>query len=101
MSATINIEGFSEYFNNAPIIQVPGRLYPVDVEYCPYNDLILNNNTDISSNNNNKSNYYTSPYLSLLQRIDKEYPSYERGDVLIFLSGLQEINYVANSLKDV
>lgn len=98
MSATINIEGFSEYFNNAPVIQVPGRLYPVDVEYCPYNDLLLNsnNNTD-----NNKSNYYTSPYLSLLQRIDKEYPSYERGDVLIFLSGLQEINYVANSLKDV
>lgn len=42
MSATINIEGFSEYFNNAPVIQVPGRLYPVEVEYCPYNDLILN-----------------------------------------------------------
>lgn len=35
MSATINAEMFSLYFNNATIIQVPGRMYPVAVEYVP------------------------------------------------------------------
>lgn len=40
MSATINLKGFSEYYDNAPVIQVPGRLFPVEVEYCPYNEMI-------------------------------------------------------------
>lgn len=35
MSATINIQLFSNYFNNAPIILVPGRTYPITVEYLP------------------------------------------------------------------
>lgn len=33
MSATINIELFSQYFTGAPVLRVPGRLYPIDVEY--------------------------------------------------------------------
>src|SRR5690606_23881244 len=33
MSATINAELFSSYFDNAPMIRVPGRLYPVEVRY--------------------------------------------------------------------
>lgn len=31
MSATINIKLFSSYFNNAPVLQVPGRLFPIQV----------------------------------------------------------------------
>ena len=31
MSATINIKLFSDYFNHAPVLQVPGRLYPIQV----------------------------------------------------------------------
>lgn len=31
MSATINIKVFSSYFNNAPVLQVPGRLFPIQV----------------------------------------------------------------------
>ncbi|MFH1075801.1 MAG: ATP-dependent RNA helicase HrpA [Pseudomonadota bacterium] len=34
-SATIDTEKFSEAFDNAPVIEVSGRVYPVDVEYCP------------------------------------------------------------------
>ncbi|WPD22191.1 MAG: DUF3418 domain-containing protein [Candidatus Electrothrix scaldis] len=34
-SATIDTEKFSRHFNDAPIIQVEGRTYPVRVEYCP------------------------------------------------------------------
>lgn len=33
MSATINLELFTSYFENAPVIQVPGRLFPIEVEY--------------------------------------------------------------------
>lgn len=35
MSATINLELFTNYFENAPVIQVPGRLYPIELEYMP------------------------------------------------------------------
>jgi len=35
-SATIDPERFSEHFNNAPIINVSGRTYPVEVRYRPY-----------------------------------------------------------------
>lgn len=31
MSATINIKLFSDYFNGAPVLQVPGRLFPIQV----------------------------------------------------------------------
>lgn len=38
MSATINIELFSGYFDKAPVIQVPGRLYPIELEYVPLDE---------------------------------------------------------------
>jgi len=34
-SATIDVDKFSAHFNNAPIIKVSGRTYPVDVIYRP------------------------------------------------------------------
>ncbi|MCK7505522.1 MAG: hypothetical protein MZV70_16580 [Desulfobacterales bacterium] len=34
-SATIDTEKFSEAFNNAPVIKVSGRMYPVEVRYRP------------------------------------------------------------------
>jgi len=38
-SATIDTEAFSKAFDNAPIIEVSGRMYPVDVQYWPIEDL--------------------------------------------------------------
>ncbi|CAN5911290.1 ATP-dependent RNA helicase HrpA [soil metagenome] len=34
-SATIDTEAFSQHFGRAPIIEVSGRLYPVDIRYAP------------------------------------------------------------------
>ncbi len=34
-SATIDTQAFSRHFDNAPIIEVSGRMYPVDVIYAP------------------------------------------------------------------
>lgn len=36
MSATLNASLFSAYFNHAPVLTVPGRMYPVTVEHCYY-----------------------------------------------------------------
>jgi ATP-dependent RNA helicase DHX57 len=30
MSATINQKSFSDYFNQAPVIEIPGRTFPVE-----------------------------------------------------------------------
>lgn len=38
-SATIDTEAFSKAFDDAPIIEVSGRMYPVDVQYLPIEDL--------------------------------------------------------------
>ncbi len=41
MSATIDTSRFSSYFGNAPVVNVPGRSYPVEVEYIelPFEDV--------------------------------------------------------------
>ena len=40
-SATIDVERFSGHFDNAPVIEVSGCTYPVEVNYCPLEDLEL------------------------------------------------------------
>ncbi|MDX1518726.1 MAG: ATP-dependent helicase, partial [Gammaproteobacteria bacterium] len=37
-SATIDVERFSEFFNNAPVVEVSGRSYPVDMRYRPIDE---------------------------------------------------------------
>src|SRR5258708_11969219 len=37
-SATIDAERFSRHFGDAPVIEVSGRLYPVDVWYRPFDE---------------------------------------------------------------
>lgn len=99
MSATININLFSDYFD-APVIQVPGRMHKVLVEYCPIGEENMIIVQDKKKPRIFNSVINTLPYLSIIQKIDKEYPSHERGDVLIFLSGIQEINTVAEAIID-
>jgi HrpA-like RNA helicase len=92
MSATINIELFSSYFGNCPVIQVPGRLYPIELQYFPISKEKLTMSEKSSRIN-------SGPYLRILQQIDDKYPSTERGDLLVFLSGLTEINTVGDALE--
>ncbi len=37
-SATIDHERFARHFNNAPVVEIPGRSYPVDIQYRPQGD---------------------------------------------------------------
>ena len=49
MSATVNAERFSEYLSGAPILNVPGRTFPVDTRYLEDAVEITNFNTDMGS----------------------------------------------------
>ncbi|XP_075692158.1 putative ATP-dependent RNA helicase DHX34 isoform X2 [Rhinoderma darwinii] len=90
MSATINIKLFSGYFEQAPVLQVPGRLFPIQVIYQP----IPQEETTSKS-----EKLDPRPYLRVLQAIDHKYPVDERGDLLIFLSGVTEISSVQEAVQ--
>ncbi|KAK4329637.1 hypothetical protein Pmani_000039 [Petrolisthes manimaculis] len=91
MSATINLELFVKYFQGrAPAIQVPGRLHPITLHYQPIPSL------DLASK---REKIDPGPYLRVLQLVDHKYPPDERGDLLIFLSGVSEIGTVVEAVR--
>uniref|UniRef100_A0A914H4K2 ATP-dependent RNA helicase DHX34 n=1 Tax=Globodera rostochiensis TaxID=31243 RepID=A0A914H4K2_GLORO len=94
MSATINIELFQHFFPEAPVISVPGRLYPIEQRYMP--PLIR----ELDPTAKKAVRIDPGPYVNILQLIDKKYPSTERGDVLVFLNGISEISIVADACKE-
>ncbi|XP_026195613.1 probable ATP-dependent RNA helicase DHX34 [Anabas testudineus] len=90
MSATINIKLFSDYFNSAPVLQVPGRLFPIQVIYQPIPPEEQASRTEKLD---------PRPYLRILQGIDQRYPPEERGDLLLFLSGVAEISTIQEACQ--
>ncbi len=82
-SATIDTARFSEHFNDAPIVEVSGRTFPVEVRYQPVAE----------------SDDQVDAIASAMKSVAAEHGT---GDVLIFLSGEREIRDAAeaiNSLK--
>jgi pre-mRNA-splicing factor ATP-dependent RNA helicase DHX16 len=71
-SATLDARKFSTYFDNAPIYNVPGRRYPVAIHYTK----------------GPEANYLEAAVLTSLQIHLTQGP----GDVLVFLTGQQEID---------
>nr|KAF6272643.1 DExH-box helicase 34 [Myotis myotis] len=90
MSATINISLFSSYFGSAPVVQVPGRLFPITVVYQPIE-------AEPSVSKSEKLD--PRPFLRVLEAIDNKYPPEERGDLLVFLSGMAEISAVLEAAQ--
>ncbi|XP_061733916.1 probable ATP-dependent RNA helicase DHX34 isoform X2 [Nerophis ophidion] len=90
MSATINIKLFSDYFGGAPVLQVPGRLFPIQVTYQPIPP---------EEQPSRSEKMDPRPYLRILQGIDQRYPPEERGDLLIFLSGVAEIGTIQEACQ--
>uniref|UniRef100_A0A1I7YHG7 ATP-dependent RNA helicase DHX34 n=1 Tax=Steinernema glaseri TaxID=37863 RepID=A0A1I7YHG7_9BILA len=89
MSATINLDLFTGYFEGAPVVQVPGRLFPIELKYMPVKEHDTSKTAKID----------IGPYLRILQMIDQKYPSKDRGDVLIFVNGMAAISTIAEGLK--
>lgn len=80
-SATIDVERFSKHFNNAPIIEVSGRTYPVEVRYRP---VVEEDDQD--------------QLLGILNAVD-ELQAEGRGGILIFMNGEREIRDTAEALQ--
>ena len=85
-SATIDTERFSKHFDDAPIIEVSGRTYPVEVRYRP-----LGETEELSDQGNKVQN----AILAAIHELDKT----GRGDVLVFLSGERDIRDINSFLK--
>lgn len=89
-SATIDVERFSKHFNDAPIIEVSGRTFPVDVLYRP---LVR---TDVDEEDRTLYEGIADA-LSEFHNLDKQ--SGRPGDTLVFLPGEREIRECAEFLR--
>ncbi|ANS43171.1 ATP-dependent RNA helicase HrpA [Serratia inhibens] len=83
-SATIDPQRFSRHFNNAPIIEVSGRTYPVEVRYRPVVDDAEDTDRD-----------QLQAIFDAVDELGHEGP----GDILIFMSGEREIRDTADALN--
>ncbi len=85
-SATIDPDRFSRHFGNAPVIEVSGRTYPVEMRYRPVG---LEEDADETDR---------SEQRAILEAVDELWRAQD-GDILIFLSGEREIRETAESLR--
>lgn len=71
MSATLDAEKFQNYFNNAPLLAVPGRTYPVEIYY---------------------TREFQRDYLdAAIRTVLQIHATEDEGDILVFLTGEEEI----------
>lgn len=79
-SAALDAEKFSAYFNSAPILRIPGRRYPVEFHYTKAPEL----------------NYIDPAIVTVLEI----HATQASGDILVFLTGQDEIETVEEILKE-
>ena len=95
-SATIDTEAFSKAFDDAPIIQVEGRTYPVEVIYAPLDEL----GSDAAEGDERESRaealHYIDGAAEAIERIVRESTG---GDILVFLPSERDIREVRDLLE--
>ncbi|VDN02584.1 unnamed protein product [Thelazia callipaeda] len=80
-SATLDVEKFSTFFDDAPILRIPGRRFPVDIYYTKAPE----------------ADYLDAAMVSILQiHLTQPLP----GDILVFLTGQEEIETLMESLME-
>ncbi|WP_369215511.1 ATP-dependent RNA helicase HrpA [Streptomyces flavofungini] len=84
-SATIDPERFSRHFGDAPIVEVSGRTYPVEVRYRP----LLEEDSDDTDRDQ----------ITAITDAVEELMAEGKGDILVFLSGEREIRDTADALN--
>lgn len=97
-SATIDPESFAKHFADAngvpaPIIEVEGRTYPVEIRYRP-----LVGESDVADEDGEvetEDRDYLTGIVDALDELDQETP----GDVLVFLSGEAEIRDATEAVR--
>jgi ATP-dependent helicase HrpA len=84
-SATLDAERFSRHFGNAPVFQVSGRSYPVEIRYRPPQE-------------NDEGEVEDMPQV-ICAALDEISVGGLKGDVLVFLPGEREIREAAEALR--
>ena len=79
-SATMDAQKFAKYFDDAPIFNIPGRRYPVDIHYTPQPE----------------ANYLAAAVTTILQI----HITQGTGDILVFLTGQEEIEAAEQNLQE-
>lgn len=79
MSATLDAQKFQTYFNDAPLMSVPGRTFPVEIYYTPEPE----------------KDYLEAAIRTALQIHACEDP----GDILLFLTGEEEIEDACRKIR--
>lgn len=82
-SATIDVERFAKHFDNAPVLEVSGRTYPVEVLYRPW-----------AGEQEDQAHAIMAAVEEILTM-----PHRSNGDILVFLSGEREIRETAHTLR--
>ncbi len=84
-SATIDTERFSKHFDNAPVIEVSGRSYPVEIRYRPLYESDEGEGGDVVQ--------------GILEAVDEISRLDRHGHILVFLPGEREIRETAEALR--
>ena len=79
MSATLDAQKFQSYFNDAPLLAVPGRTHPVEIFYTPEPE----------------RDYLEASLRTVLQI----HASEPEGDILLFLTGEEEIEDACRKIR--
>lgn len=82
MSATMDVDHFSQYFNNAAVVYLEGRQFPIQIYYAP----------------EPQCDYVFAAMVTVFQ-IHKEAPP--DADILLFLTGQEEIDSVVRSIREI
>jgi ATP-dependent helicase HrpA len=80
-SATLDAERFSKHFDGAPVIEVSGRLYPIETRYRPFDE---DKDRDLND--------------AIIDAVDEAHRQ-GAGDALVFLPGEREIREAAEALR--
>jgi ATP-dependent helicase HrpA len=91
-SATIDPESFSKHFNDAPIIEVSGRTFPIEVRYRP-------TAREVGDDTDPDEETTASDYLDGIVNALDELKDEPDGDTLVFLSGESEIRDAQEAIE--
>ena len=84
MSATLDVKRFSEFFDNCPIFTIPGRVYPISIHYSFTDETF---------------DPIKTSYLSRVEQVVMDtHMEKGPGDILVFLTGQQEIESMCDKL---
>lgn len=89
-SATIEVDRFSAFFGKAPVVQVSGRSYPVDVRYRP-----------LTGSSESEEIGWPDAVVRALDEIEAHEREQRQGpgDILVFLPGEREIRELSKALR--